>query len=498
MKIGTSSISTFNVGSSTVSKIYLGSSTVWQPSAPTGDTYFDYVTLLSHFDGADNSTTFVDSSSQAISLAAVGSAKLGTTVKKFGTAALNCASGTNANMSYPSANGNVLDIRQYQDFTSEFWLYIQSAANAAPTASSVYAIHEFSGTSDLAVNLTRNAVGGSFGKLSVTLAYSSLLFTHQTDLALSTWYHVALVRKKDVVSLYVDGVKSSSSSTQNAALDNSSFFTIGPRQSGSSNLTYFDEARVTTGIARYSDSFTPSSEAFSDTGPSLPDPLYRDVRLLMPFNGANNSTTILDVSSDENTYTVNGNAKLSTAQSKFGGSSLVLDGSSGYLQFTGARPPLVNWYDTTVAANFTVEAWVYMNAFSDRIGRPVMVGNMYPTGTTNFFWSFGPIASGAISFGWQTGVTNALTTASTISLNTWTHIAFTRSGTTLKIYINGVQSASTTTSPTGAPSAQGLVIGAHNGVVFNGYIDDLRITSGAIRYSGNFTPPVSGHPYPPF
>jgi len=61
------------------------------------------------------------------------------------------------------------------------------------------------------------------------------------------------------------------------------------------------------------------------------DPYFTRTTLLVPFNGANNSTVFTDYSFNPKTLTAVGNAKIVTAQSKFGGSSGYFDGGGDYL-----------------------------------------------------------------------------------------------------------------------------------------------------------------------
>ena len=61
------------------------------------------------------------------------------------------------------------------------------------------------------------------------------------------------------------------------------------------------------------------------------DPYFNNVSLLLRGNGINGSTTIIDESATPKTVTVYGNAQISTAQSKFGGASIYLDGTGDYL-----------------------------------------------------------------------------------------------------------------------------------------------------------------------
>lgn len=85
-----------------------------------------------------------------------------------------------------------------------------------------------------------------------------------------------------------------------------------------------------------------------------------------------------------------------------------------------------------------------------------------------------------------------------MSATTWTHIALCRSGSSTRLFLDGVQTGSTYTDtnnylgPANRPviGASGLSLG---GSALNGYIDDLRITKFA-RYTANFTPPTAAFP----
>ena len=77
--------------------------------------------------------------------------------------------------------------------------------------------------------------------------------------------------------------------------------------------------------------------------------------------------------------------------------------------------------------------------------------------------------------------------ATTISANTWTHIAYVKSSTTGKIYINGVEAGTGTDSTTYV--AKPIRIGADwNGANgFVGHVDEVRVST-TNRYTGAFTP----------
>ena len=228
---------------------------------------------------------------------------------------------------------------------------------------------------------------------------------------------------------------------------------------------------------------------FAAAGPTDPD--FANVSLLLHGDGTNGSTTIIDSSPSPKTITAFGNAQISTAQSKFGGASLSFN--VGYYT-TSYSSGLYRWWDTP----YTVEAWVYASSFAstDSLFRPLMVGNMSPSGLTNY-WSFGVTKDARVYFYFFNGASNSLFSATNVvPLNSWTHIAMTHESGTVRLFANGI--VVSTSTDVGTPQDSGshpLSIGAYNGAQMNNiHIDDLRITKGVARYTSNFTPPAAPFP----
>jgi hypothetical protein len=144
------------------------------------------------------------------------------------------------------------------------------------------------------------------------------------------------------------------------------------------------------------------------------------------------------------------------------------------------------------AEDFTFEAWIYAASVSD-------VSVFGIGSSTTFAYR---ILSGSPYIYVQT--TGGLLNSGTITANTWTHIAISRSGGTMRSFLNGVQAASVANTGSFSASAgtgAGVYAGAANlagastpGYVFNGYIDDLRFTKGYARYTANFTAPTAAFP----
>ena len=216
--------------------------------------------------------------------------------------------------------------------------------------------------------------------------------------------------------------------------------------------------------------------------------------LHLPFDGSNGATSTSDVSNQNNAVTVNG-AQISTAHSKFGGSSMLFDGSNDYLSVGGSE-----WNSNLNSGDFTVEFWIRFNT----IGTPYIIQNYNGSngwgvavwsggGGTNYFDGFW------YSGGWKyiqydVGGSSQYTTA---SADTWYHVAFVRDGNDWSLYLNGTLEGTRTglSGSITSSSLGSLEIGRkYNGTYYvDGYIDDLRITKGLARYTSNFTPPTSAH-----
>lgn len=224
--------------------------------------------------------------------------------------------------------------------------------------------------------------------------------------------------------------------------------------------------------------------AFSVGAGVSADPYFENVILLLGFNGSDGSTSFVDESRYANSVTANGDAQIDTAQSKFGGASLLLDGTGDYLSLADQA-----LWDLG-SGDFTVELWA----------RPVAVGG-------SFIGQDGGGGTGW-SLAWETQSLRLNTYAPSQlqvyeTSNTWTgptgqwyHIAADRSGSAWRVYRDGNMVASATSSGTIANASAALVIGSGFGGLFNGWIEEVRLTKGVARYASNggFTPPTSAYP----
>lgn len=226
-------------------------------------------------------------------------------------------------------------------------------------------------------------------------------------------------------------------------------------------------------------------------GVAATDPNFANVSLLLHGDGTNGSTTITDSSGSPKTVTAVGNAAISTAQSKFGGASILFDGVNDYATVsTGSA-------FTFGTGDFTVEAWAREGA---RSGYPTVLEIGNHANNTGVIFLMNDGNSPANYIGLYSGAFFESAKVAAPALNTWNHVAWVRASGVLKIYLNGVGSSgsaftnnlSDSTTVTIGSKAGGDGGGANYDL--NGYIDELRVTKGVARYTANFTPPTAPFP----
>lgn len=211
------------------------------------------------------------------------------------------------------------------------------------------------------------------------------------------------------------------------------------------------------------------------------------VSLLLHCDGSNGSTTFTDSSSHGATPSAAGNAQISTAQSKFGGASLALDGTGDWIQVTPASgvPSRFNFG----TGDFTIESWVYRSAASTGVIFTTRNDGLGTIGVNLQILSDGTLR---IRINSGDGGDSA---SSAVPTGQWVHIAAARVAGVLKTFVDGVQvySATVTATADGPSSGYGVRVGASadGGGPFNGYIDELRVLKGVGAYTGGFTPPAS-------
>ena len=349
------------------------------------------------------------------------------------------------------------------DWTAEAWIYITSYALLNP----VFA--KGGSTTDWFL-----ATNNSTGRLMTGIGATDYFDTTGPVVSLNAWHHVALVRSGTTLSIYLDGIVGGTLAgvTQNFA--STGALNIGRGRDSSINYLsgYISNSRLVKGTAVYTANFTP---------PTVPVIAITNTSLLLNYTNAG----IIDNAMQNNLET-GGNAQISTAQGIFGGSSMSFDGSGDYL--TMPTNPSMDFG----TGDFTIELWIYPTALTTT--RTIV--DRWTSGNAGGWQLYWRPAGTSMAF--YVGATVLLQdpNASNIPLNSWTYVAVTRSGTTNRLFVNGIIVA-TATDSTSLSSTLPLGIARQlstNTNDYAGYIEDLRITKGYARYVSNFTPPNTPFP----
>jgi len=217
-------------------------------------------------------------------------------------------------------------------------------------------------------------------------------------------------------------------------------------------------------------------------GTTVGDVYFPQTKLLLPFNGTNGATATSDLSNSNIPITFNTSDTISTAQSKFGGSSAYVTNnieaasSDGFNMGTG---------------EFTYEGWFYLTSLSTSFS---FFDQWAADASGNFQIWHSTAAAGKIR--WYYSGNSLLESTTTLSINQWYHLAFVRSSGVLKMYINGTADASTLSFSSQYGKTGSLWMGwQHTNSAGTPlyYIDDIRVTKGIARYTANFTPPTTAH-----
>ena len=293
---------------------------------------------------------------------------------------------------------------------------------------------------------------------------------------LNAWNHFVVCRSGANWGLYLNGTRENTSSSTATLLNNTANYGIGAQPDGAETTTgYLSGIRLVIGSSVYD----PTQSTL--TVPTAPLTAISGTSLLLNYTNAG----IFDQTAKTVLETV-GDAKVSTAQYKYGTGSIALDGTGDYLKTTPNNAIL-----TFGTGDLTLECWIYQTATSTSTYRVIFGDNIY--GSTGGYTLYSYNNALNLWKGSGGGGAEVIAPAGTITLNTWTHVAWTRSGSSNRLFINGTQVGATTTDATNYTSTASYIGASQSGTLpFAGYIDDLRITKGNARYTSNtFTVPTA-------
>jgi hypothetical protein len=454
-----------------------------------------YPDLLLLGNGTNGSTTITDSSPNAFTITRNGDTNISTAQYPVGMTSSIYFDGTGDYLTV--ANNAVFDFGT-GDFTIECWFYIagNSATNNDGLRTAILlGTFPASGTITgyaLAIvgDATTTGTGLRFSNYVSSTGYD---INYTATISQNTWHHFAAVRSGTTTTIYLNGASVASGTLGNQNVNaGSNALSIG-RLGYTGYIQefngYISNVRITKGVARYTQKFNvplpplPSSSVSIGASPSL----------YITGNGINNSTNIIDSSSNAFTITRNGDVKISTTTAPTGMvSSVYFDGTGDYL--TVGTTSSFNWLHNS-SALFTIEVWIYVPTLIELFIFGTNSGSSSEIGTAFWVNSSGQLR---LLIGKGVGAQAVIdaTSSGAITVGSWAHIAVTYdqslASTNCVFYING-QSSGTANKTANAPSSSSS---AYPGTVHAFgtyapgacYMSNLRVTN-KVLYTATFVPP---------
>jgi hypothetical protein len=416
--------------------------------------------LLLHMSGTNGSTYFEDDNGIRTqqSIAAIGNAQISTAQSQFGNSSA-LFDGTGDYLSMPSS----LSLGT-GSFTIECWCRVPSLQASVILDNRT---SDQPGVFTIQANGTLLYFDPTVGAVSTSGTYTA-----------NTWFHACFERSGNTFRMYINGTASYTNTNFTSNLGTNRNVRIGISYADTAGVNgWIDEFRISSS-ARYNGNFTPSTAPFTNDANTL---------LLLHCDGTNGTTVFRDDNGEgraPKSVRAIGNAQVDTAQSQFGGSSLLLDGTGDYLIV-----PTDTDIQFTSTESWTVECWVRLSTL---IRGRYVISALSLAGAPFPGWGI-QILGTADTFAFWDGSNNWRTFNSTIVANTWYHIAIVSTAGSVRMYQNGTQQTTTfTAASTINNTTDNLFIGATNdgSLGWPGWIDELRISNSA-RYSANFTPPTA-------
>lgn len=221
-------------------------SVIEERDSSIGDAHLSSVELQCTYE-----TDINDESDNAVTATAVGSAARSTTQAKEGSASLD------TNGDYVTFPYSADYTKMSGDFTIEVWFYYQGDEGMIASAGD--------GSNGWGFYVNTSLDGGNHGLRWQTYGSQSMNVYQRlgSSFSSSTWYHAAVVRSGNSVTVYLNGVSDHGASSMTSGLENGSNTVLyvgtysGTGQQHLNRLDAFlDLFRITT-AARYTSNFTP-------------------------------------------------------------------------------------------------------------------------------------------------------------------------------------------------------------------------------------------------
>jgi hypothetical protein len=439
---------------------------------PIYDPYFNQTTLMLHGNGTNGAqnNTFLDSSASPLTITRNGNTTQGTFTPFSQTGWSNFFNGS----SYLTVNNAATQLALGTvDWQIELWCYPTSLPGSGDNL--LYDGRPGNGAYPM---FSVRGVSAASPQKVIYYTNTAVQITSDGTVPIGAWTHVMVSRVSSVTRMFINGVVQSQTYADTTNyLNDSTHPQLG--RNAVSNVEFWNgymaNVRVLKGSGT-STSFTPSTAPLTAT-----------------------TNTVL--------LTCQSNRLLDNSANNFS----ITDTGSGSIQaFSPFVPAYItpttysNWFDGTGdslnlggqaafafgTGDFTVENWIYISSGS---GAERVVIDFRPN-TTNGAYPMVMVTTGNI-LAYYVNTAIQITGTTTVALNTWHHIALARSGSSTKLFLNGIQEGSTyTDTVTYLVGTDRPIIGSSGfsgANYFFGTMSNLRVLKGTALYTANFTPPTA-------
>ena len=429
---------------------------------PPLDPQFNYVTMLLHGDGTNGAqnNTFLDSSTNNFTITRNGNTTQGS-FSPYGSNWSNFFAYNATAVNYLVSSSVSLS----GTFTIEGYVY-WDGVGSNPNMFTL-------GDSSLSTGLEIYLSGGNW----VMWSNGAQRIAGSAGVV-GQWTYIALTRTGTTVTMYINGV---SQGTWTSSATFSGTVKIGAE---------FYASVYYTSMSGYISNFRINNTTAINTVPTVPLTAVSGTVLLTC-----QSNRFVDNSASPLTITVNGTPSVQRFN-PFGTAtaySTATIGGSGYFDGTGDYLAVAANSANLGTGDFSITFWMYCTA--DPVNS-VVATNVYNQNAFTDGWYIQCGDKTVISFGiGSAGGADGVSSPSGIDLtNQWNYIEATRSGSTVRVFVNGVSGTTKTITKTGTKSGNDTKIGSRydgSAVYLPGYITDFKVVIGTAGNTSNYTPPTA-------
>lgn len=223
------------------------------------------------------------------------------------------------------------------------------------------------------------------------------------------------------------------------------------------------------------------------------DGLDSNVVLLLHADNVGNGNFVDSSFSSKQVNSVGG--IVSSEIAKFGLGSIYFDGIDDFLELLDS----LDWF--FFDQDLTIDLWVRFAELPSNGSAVKLISQWQDTSNLQYAYLYKDVGIFQSIFAVQFAAQSLVYVEGDINsivIDVWYHLAYVRFGNNFSVYLGGLKVGEVVDSDSLPDMAGNLFIGQNGNSIqyFKGYIDELRISKGVARWTGNFTPPIEPYSTP--